>query len=528
MKKSIKFPSLTRRPAGLKAAAQAAIAKAAGADGVTAAGVRSALEDEDDGGDDDDDRRRAVAWLAAHEGVDPMHVWWVLSNAENEAAQDAALGIVTGQDDEGSNTSAAMKMLRGRYVYAARRDEVWDRHARDWISTRALTNAMAHAMPLDDNGNPLDALKLLTRDRFADRVHNERYLPGVDDEIAHDAGVDWLNTWRGPDLAPAKGDPMPMLEHILYLCDGRKELAAHLVDWIAYCYQNPGKKVIWAPLIISAVHGVGKDTLRIALKRLFGAENIATIDDGAVATGRNEFMKRAQFVCVPEIMCGDRKDTANKLKPLITQEEVRIDEKNVKPYWIPNVSNFLFFSNHENAAYIEDEDRRYFVIICRSQRRTDDEYQALYDYINGPDIAGFAHMLANRDLSNFNPAGNAPDTADKGVVQKATRGGWEAWLDDAWQSDAAPFDRRVINLRDALTAVGEAKGPKMTTQQIADFLKKRGGGDLDRVRLSGGGRVRLWATRDFDRYDADRELAARAYERPTQYLADHLRAVPAE
>jgi|AntRauTorckE5430_2_1112549.scaffolds.fasta_scaffold188790_1 hypothetical protein len=68
----------------------------------------------------------------------------------------------------------------------------------------------------------------------------------------------------------------------------------------------------------------------------------------------------------------------------------------------------------------------------------------------------------------------------------------------------------------------------MTTQQIARFLKSKGGGDLERVRLSGGARVRLWATRDFVRYDADRALAAEAYESPTKHRARHLQAVAAE
>ncbi|GAW36989.1 hypothetical protein RA2_04064 [Roseovarius sp. A-2] len=522
-----KLPALSRRPSALQKTAIAGIRKKG--EGVSGETVKRVIEEGDasgdDDGEDDPDIRAARDLLASLSSFEPEHVWWVLANRDQEEAQAAELGI---DDDDGDDLVAAMKMLRKRYVYAARRDEVWDRHARDWISTRALSFAQSHAMPLDDKGNPFDAMKLLARDARAQRVHNERYMPGVHEEIAHDEGVEWLNTWRPSDLKPAKGDPKPMLDHVLYLCDGRKDLARSLTDWLAYCYQNPGKKVVWAPLIISAVHGVGKDTLRIAMKRLFGSYNLATIDDGAVATGRNEFMKRAQFVCVPEIMCGDRKDTANKLKPLITQEEVYVDEKNVKPYWIPNVTNFLFFSNHENAAFIEDEDRRYFVIICRAQRRSDAEYQALYEYINGPDIAGFAHFLANRDLSQFNPAGNAPETEDKGVVQKATRGGWEAWLDDAWQSDAAPFDRRVVNLRDALTAIGEAKGPRMTTQQIAEFLKKKSGGDLGRVRLSGGARVRLWATRDFDKYDADRAMAAEAYESPTKHLHRHLRAVAAE
>lgn len=523
-----KLPALSRRPSALPKTAIAGIRKKG--TGVTGEAVKRVIEGgdgDDDGGDEDPDIRAARDLLASLSSFEPEHVWWVLANRDQEQAQAAELGI-SDDDDKGDCIAEAMKMLRKRYVYAARRDEVWDRHAKDWISTRALSFAQSHAMPLDENGHPFYAMKLLARDARAQRVHNERYMPGVHEEIAHDEGVDWLNTWRPSDLKPAKGDPKPMLDHILYLCGGRRELAAHLVNWMAYMFQNPGAKINHAPLIISPVQGVGKDALSDALIRIFGERNSPKVSEDMISEGRYEFMKRAQLIVVPETMSGDRKDLAHKLKPLITQATVTINEKNVKPFETRNVANFIMFSNHEKAAHIEDHDRRYFVVICREHPKDPQYYVDLYEYIEGDSLSGFAHFLQNRDLSDFNPKAPAPETPDKGVVQKATRGGWYDWLDDAWQSDAAPFDRRVVNVREALSTAVEAKAPRMTTQQIAQFLKSKGGGDLERVRLSGGARIRLWATRSFKKYDADREMAAEAYESPTKHLHRHLRAVAAE
>jgi hypothetical protein len=492
---------------------------------VTGEAVKRAIESgEDDDGEDDPDIRAARELLASLSSFEPEHVWWVLENRDLEEAQAADLGDA----DDGDEIGQAMKMLRNRYVYAARRDEVWDRRAKDWISTRALSFAQSHAMPIDENGHPCDAMKMLARDARAQRVHDERYMPGVHEEIAHDEGVDWLNTWRPSDLKPVKGDPSPMLRHIDYLFEGRMELIKHQLDWMAYVIQNPGGKINHAPLIISDHHGVGKNMLADAMIRILGQHNTAEITEEMIAEGRYDFMKRAQLLVVGETMSGDRKDLAHKLKPLLTQTVVRVNEKNVKGYDIPNIANFMMFSNHENAAHIEDNDRRYFVVISRAEPQDPQYYVDMYEYIESDALAGFAQFLLERDLSHFNPKAPAPSTPDKGAVQKATRGGWEAWLDDAWQSDAAPFDRRVINLRDALTTVSDAKGPRMTTQQIAQFLKSKGGGDLERVRLSGGARVRLWATCDFEKYDADRELAAEAYESPTKHMSRHLRAVAAE
>lgn len=55
-----------------------------------------------------------------------------------------------------------------------------------------------------------------------------------------------------------------------------------------------------------------------------GHSNISIVQDEDVNEGRYDFMRRAQVVIVPETMGGDRRDLANKLKPLITQRLVRI------------------------------------------------------------------------------------------------------------------------------------------------------------------------------------------------------------
>lgn len=527
-----KLPALSRRPSALQKTAIAGIRKKGA--GVAGEAVKRVIEggDGDDGdGEDDPDIAAAQELLASLSSFEPEHVWWVLANRDQEQAQAAELGIDDAKKKAESKTFNVSHYLRQRYVYAAFRDEVWDRWAQDWISTKALSNAEAHQMPVDpksEKGDRLDAFKVLREDPVARRVHNERFIPGMKDEVVTIDKVDWLNTWIQPSVKPSKGTAKPILDHILYLCNGNTEYAAHITNWLAYAYQNPGKKINHALLVISEQQGVGKDTMALAMSRLLGEENCPFIEDDAISDGRNEFMKRAQLVVVPEIMCGDRRDVANKMKPLITQATTRINEKNVKPYFTPNLANIVMFSNHENAAYIEDKDRRHFVIICKEAPRDEAYYDTLYEYIEGDGIAGFAWFLQNRDLSSFNPKANAPDTEHKDTVRNATKAGWEAWLEDAWQSDAAPFDRRVVNVREVLSAAVDAKAPRMNTQQITQFLRKKGGGDLDRVRLTGGARVRLWATRDFDKYDADRAMAAEAYESPRKHLCRHLRAVAAE
>lgn len=504
-----KHPALSRKPSALSKAVIAAVS-AKGA-GVTGAAVQRVIEDGDedsDGsdGDDDPDVNAAREFLASVPSVDPAHVWWILANRDLEAAQAAELGLGEASEQEDNDLIDAMKYLRTRYVYAAFRNELWDRRSKDWISTNALENSEAHRMPFDHNGERRNAFKIHRGDEYAQRVHNERFVPGDVQEIVEvkdRPGVEWLNTWVAPTVKAKKGTALPILKHILFLCNRNKKHASHMIDWLAYAYQNPGAKINHALLIISAHQGVGKDTLAIAMARLFGEENVPFIDDDAIAEGRNEYMKRAQLVVVPEVMCGDRRDVANKMKPIITQPTTRINEKNVKPYYTPNCANVMMFSNRDDAAYIEDGDRRHFVIICKSKPMAPDYYVSLYKYIESDKVSGFAWFLQNRDLSHFNPKAEAPDTEHKNTVREATKAGWEAFLQDAWDSHAAPFGRDVINLREALCIIGEMKGaPRISTQQIATFLKRKdvGGGDLGKPRIGEkGNQVRIYAVRNFER-----------------------------
>lgn len=504
MNDTSKLPSTDRRPTGLSATIEAALLKNA-AD-ITANGVRAVI----DGDVEHPDADTAAAWMRSRASVKPAWLWWVLERRDVESRMRDELGLGEPVNDEEAEAMAAAAVrasmddvslsLRQRYVYGSFRNEVFDRRARDWIRTEAMDNLEAHRMPRDDRGRPYSAFSMLKTDKKADRVHNERYTPGREQEIVTVAGVEWLNTWQPPKVKPAKGNAKPMLDHILYLCNGNKEHAGHVADWLAYMVQNPGAKINHAILLISK-QGRGKDTLGIAMGRVLGETNVQLIADEDVSEGRFDFMKRAQLVIVPETRTGDRKDLANKLKPLITQEKIRVNEKNVKPYDILNTVCWLMFSNHEDAAHIEDADRRYFVVICKMAAKDPQYYTDLYAYIESDAIAGFADFLMTRDLSGFNAKAPAPWTQDKETVREAARGSVEAWLESAWQDRAEPFNRDVINLRECLGRISEIQGAprNMTIQAIASFLKKDriDGGDLGPRRILDK-QVRLFAVRDFD------------------------------
>jgi hypothetical protein len=487
--KTVKFPSIARRPNGLTEKLEAAIEKSAR--DITADGVKALIL-----GEKGKEKKLAKAWFK-DKTMDKMWVWWVLERRDLKERAEKELGVEAGPSPE-ETLNLAMAALRKRYVYGAYRNEVFDKNARDWIKIDALDNLESINMPVDEKGRKHKAFDLLRSDKFSSRVHNERFLPGFEEEIVEQDGVNWLNTWVKPDVVPTPGDASVMTNHILYLCNGIQEYADHLLDWLAYAYQNPGKKIMHAPLIISGEHGVGKDSLAKAFVRVIGSENGLEIKNETLEGNRFHFMKASLFVYIGEIMTGDRRDIANKLKPLITSEKVEIDEKNIRPYWVPNTTNLMFFSNHENAAHIEDNDRRYYVIICQQKPESEEYYNRLHNFIEGDEVAHFAHFLKERDVSSFNPSARPPETEYKQTVQRATRGGVEAWLDEALESQQEPFSTDVINTIDCLRMISDMKGPRMTIGQLTNFIKKSGGKEIGKRRVDGS-QVRLWAVRNADK-----------------------------
>ncbi len=65
----------------------------------------------------------------------------------------------------------------------------------------------------------------------------------------------------------------------------------------------------------------------------------------------------------------DKKDKESKLKAYVADSTVKINEKNVRQYELPNFSSSLFFSNYQVPIIIENKDRRYNVVENFSKLR---------------------------------------------------------------------------------------------------------------------------------------------------------------
>jgi hypothetical protein len=127
---------------------------------------------------------------------------------------------------------------------------------------------------------------------------------------------------------------------------------------------------------------------------------------------------------------------------------VEVNRKNVQPYNIPNVGWWVLFSNFENAALIENSDRRYWVHkCCLEVPREKEYYDRLWDFYNKSQGCEkvYGHLM-QRDVSAFNPAAPPPFTEAKRDMIAATQPETVRRLREALLGPDGPFSGHTILL----------------------------------------------------------------------------------
>jgi hypothetical protein len=181
-------------------------------------------------------------------------------------------------------------------------------------------------------------------------------------------------------------------------------------------------------VIHGVVQGTGKTLVGLTLGRIYG-ENYKEIKDDDLES--TYWAENKQFIMGDEISGRDNRQYANTLKRLITQRTVTINIKFIPQYDVPDCINYLFTSQHPDAFFIEDTDRRYFVNEVTADLPLPMSFYIEYDrwlWSDGP--AHLFDWLLKRKIKDFNPAAPPPRTAAKERMTRNSKGELAAWVQD--------------------------------------------------------------------------------------------------
>jgi len=252
------------------------------------------------------------------------------------------------------------------------------------------------------------------------------------------------NIWRPSGVTPCSGNVDWFLNHMAYLVPDEHERGL-VFDYLAHLIQRPQEKIHFA-LVMRGTQGTGKSAIGELMMRIIGKSNVTKPSNDELLQSWNRWQEGAQLAIIEELMTMGRLEVTNRLKPLITEPTLRIQEKYQTTYTIDNCLNLLCFTNHRDALKIEEGDRRWFIIFSPATPLDHGYYCTLFEHINGEGPSHVAHWLMTRDLSGFDAKGHAPATAAKDQMRGLSMNEAEAFLMELYQNEDMPFDCDLVTM----------------------------------------------------------------------------------
>jgi hypothetical protein len=352
-------------------------------------------------------------------------------------------------------------------------------------------------------GDPADSKKCAwakaARSSTLRRLDGVTYRPGQGLFVQEDYGH-CLNSWRQPAFSPiacGESDVRVWLDHLDYLVPNEQERRT-VLQFFAFVLQRLGEKINFA-LVLKGEHGTGKDMLIEPLRRALGRDNSADIAADALMDGSNVWVLNRRLIVGQEVLIGHKRDAMQRLKPLLAAppHEIEVNQKFIPKFKVPNICAVILMTNLDDALAVEDGDRRLFVVDSPNKPREEAYYTGLRDWYGTGGFERVAGYLAGVDLTGFNAKGRAPETAAKDEMRAMTREPMTAFVMDAIEEEAAPFETDLVLLSQVRDFLAQKWGRPIAAQRVAKLLGKAGGQPMweGRIQAVGDARYRIWAVR---------------------------------
>jgi len=256
------------------------------------------------------------------------------------------------------------------------------------------------------------------------------------------AGARGYNLYRAPTVIPGNARAArPWLDHLHRLYPGE---ADELARWFAQRVQNPGCKINHA-VVLAGNQGVGKDTILEPVKHAVGPWNWSEIGP-SMLMGRFNGWARSVIVRVSEVRdLGDVDRFAFyehiKIYAAAPPDVLRLDEKNLREYTIPNVLGLILTTNYGiTGMYLPPDDRRHFVASSSIDRSEFDAdyFPRIYRWFEGGGHGHVSAYLREMTLSTFNPKAPPRQTAAHRAIVMANTAPEEGELADLLETLGTP------------------------------------------------------------------------------------------
>jgi len=355
-------------------------------------------------------------------------------------------------------------------------------------------------------------------------VYDSVYLPG-EEVIVNLNGMDHVNTYnhlRTPlEIEPKNNDAKTAIaiaeKHFSLLFPDETERNTFL-DYLAYTVQYPKEKVTWG-VLIQGVDGAGKTWFRELMAAVLGPTNVRGVDAVALNEKYTRWAEGSRMVFFEEIRLQghNRFEILDKLRPFVSNLTVNVRRMNTDLYEIPNVTNYVMFTNYPDAIPINQNDRRYLVIktsfqtshhITEFERRHPTYFTELFNMVVFEGQA-LRWWLLNREISDsFKPKGRAPITEARAMMieESETSDDLETLLATLEASDHVLVSDRILSVKELRAMVPDFH--MLNRRQMGQLLFRAGFAKLGQFRIGGAGDPKdTWYTRHSGEVQSGNALA---------------------
>ena len=343
-------------------------------------------------------------------------------------------------------------------------------------------------------------------------VYDSIYMPG-EEVIINVNGMNHVNTYNH-NHTPIEKEPTTRDEKAaIKMAEGHFELLFPdkterdtFLDYLAYTVQYPKEKITWG-VLIQGVDGTGKTWMRTMMSAVLGGPNVRGVNADALKENFTKWAQGHRMVFFEEIRLQghNRFEILDKLRPMVSNETTNVRRMNVDAYEIPNVTNYVMFTNYLDALPINANDRRYFVLrtafqtephILAFEAKHPTYFTDLFNMVcfEGPALRWW---LLNRPISDdFRPKGRAPKTEARAMM-----------IDESESSDDLELVQTTIEgstnpmISELLVSAKELRSElpelgSLDRRALGKLLFKAGFAKLGQFRLGGRGDTKdSWYTR---------------------------------
>lgn len=389
--------------------------------------------------------------------------------------------VPEGETKEGKR-KAAVSQLEARLVYVIGQERYFDTERYRLIgSDNALEHMFTYLMPRK-NGNRISPVKMLKESatkRIADEIG---FHPG--EKVIYRAeseNMTYVNTFKPLNIEPLEPTAAER-ERVDFLFNRITDETYRkwLMQFYGYVVQHPATKIKSAPLIWSEKQGNGKTTLlRQIPSRLVGQRYSKEVTFSSLNSDFNDYLLNGWHINLTEFRAGtrgEREAVSKKVENWIADDMIAVNPKGKAGYTMPNHVFITASSNKEDAASIDENDRKWAVYRLDAPPFTEAEQDWMYSFLMHPRAAGvLRHIFAHVDLTGFSPHARAIATQAKDDMVGMSQAGDAELIASLYEEKADPLHTDVVRSRDVVEWFWKHTPYRPSLDRVTKLLVQRGG-----------------------------------------------------